>query len=232
MRQKRRRLLIDRLQYRLLAVNVLYFGVVAVVFAFLLFGPLIQQLLVNDLDPVSRDQASSAFLTLHQRVWPPLIIAFICLTIHSLVVSHRIAGPLYQFRRIFGQLRDGDLTARATLRRGDYLTAEAQIINDMSESLEQRLLETQKNGLDLCAGLDSVKRELNTARSSPDIVKLVEILDARSDRFRDSIVAFKTAPVPFAEPAETSESEEPPDLSWEATRELGHGVITQGTETG
>ena len=102
----------------------------------------------------------------------------------------------------------------------------------MSESLEQRLLETQKNGLDLCAGLDSLKRELNTARSSPDIVKLVEILDARSDRFRDSIVAFKTAPVPFAEPAETSESEEPPDLSWEATRELGHGVITQGTETG
>ena len=229
--EQRRRfhLLIDRLQYRLLAVNVLYFIVVAVVFAVLLFGPLIQQLLVSDLDPVARDQVSSAFLTLHQRVWPPLIIAFVCLTIHSLVVSHRIAGPLYQFRRIFGQLRDGDLTARAKIRQGDYLTAEAKIINDMSASLERRLLDTQKNGLDLCAGLASLKRELNAQAPSSEVVKLVEILDERADRFRGSIVAFKTAPAPQAEPAETNDSLA---TSWERDQAVGRGVLAHGSKVG
>ena len=229
--QKRRRfrLLLDRFQYRLVSINALYSGIVAVLFSFLLFGPLVQQLLLSDPDPAARDRASSEFLTLHQRIWPPLILAFIGLTIHTLVESHRIAGPLCQFRRLFGRLRDGDLTARARLRKNDYLTAEAEVFNEMGASLERRLLETQKSGLDLCAGLDSLKRELSTTGPSPDLVKLVEILDQRADRFRSAIVPFKTAPVDGVESA-TVQAPGITSSSWETDRAPGGVAVAHEVE--
>ena len=208
---KRRHILIDRLQYHLLGIHLFYTAIVALVFAALLFGPLIQQLLLSDLEYADRSQASEAFLILHQRIWPPLIIAFVCLTIHSLTVSHRIAGPLYQFRRLFARLRDGDLTVRARLRRRDYLTAEAEIINEMSASLERKLLETQRHGLDLCVGLDGLKKELlrGDEAPSPHMCNVLQLLDDRADRFRRSIVAFKTAP--------DSEHADDPVRAWSQT---------------
>ena len=225
---RRRRILIDRLQYRLLAVNVLYFGVVAVVFAVLLFGPLIQQLLVQNLDPAERDNASVAFLALHQRIWPPLIIAFLCLTAHSIFVSHRIAGPLYQFRKLFARMKEGDLTVRARLRRGDYLTSEADIINEMGASLERRLLETQKNGLDLCAGLESLKRELANLRPTAEVLQLMEILDSRADRFRESIVGFKTASnEPLGEDEEVATLGAAPQTPRTTRPTLGDATVTR-----
>ena len=198
---QRRRLVIDRLQYHLLAVNLFYTTVVALMFAVLLFAPLIQQLLLPDLSATERGQAAAAFLVLHQRVWPPLIIALVCLAVHSLVMSHRIAGPLYQFRRVLGRVRDGDLTVRARLRRKDYLGAEAEIINQMSASLEQKLLELQRHGLDLCVGVDRLKTELtrDATQSSEEIERLLGLVNSRADSFRQSIVGFKTAP-PDEEP--------------------------------
>ena len=191
---RRRRILIDRLQYRLLGVNLFHSCVVVLVFAALLFGPLIRDLLLGNLSPNEQDQAATAFLTLHYRVWLPVIVALLCLIIHSLIVSHRIAGPLYQFRTLFTRMKEGDLTVRARLRRGDYLASEAQIINEMSASLERRFVEMQRNGLDLCAGLDSLKRELAAERPTAAVLTLIEILDSRADRFRQLIVELKTAP--------------------------------------
>ena len=66
----------------------------------------------------------------------------------------------------------------------------------MSASLERKLLEMQRSGLDVCAALDSLKRELldDETRPTTDVLDLLEILDTRADEFRRSIVGFKTAP--------------------------------------
>ncbi len=71
------------------------------------------------------------------------------LMVHSVLVSHRIAGPLYQFRRLFGELREGRRRVRATLRKRDYLRKEATAFNEMVVSLEARTatVHTQAAGL-------------------------------------------------------------------------------------
>ena len=142
--QKRKRILIGDLQYRLLAVNLLYFAVILVLFAAILFGPLVWQLGSSSLSPAERDQAATQFLSLHARLWPPLLALLVFLGVHSVYVSHRIAGPLYQFRRLLHAVKDGNLTVRARIRDKDYLDSEAAVINELIDSLKEAQILTER----------------------------------------------------------------------------------------
>ena len=147
---RRRRILIDALQYCLLAVNLLCVCVFLLLFVGLLFGPPTVALLGGNVSTETRGDAARLFLALDERVWVPLMLLLGGLTAHSVLVSHRIAGPLYQFRRLFGELRDGRVAVHATLRKRDYLRKEATAFNEMVASIEARtaVLHTQAAGLE------------------------------------------------------------------------------------
>ena len=51
-------------------------------------------------------------------------------------VSHRVAGPVVQFRRQFGEIRDGHSAVRMSLRKDDYLRKEETAFNEMAASVE------------------------------------------------------------------------------------------------
>ena len=95
---KRRRILIDRRQLRLLGVTVLYFMVTAVVFAAMMFGPLVPEISGDTASTAAQGAAASEFLALHARFWPALFATFVILSVHSIFASHRIVGPLARLR--------------------------------------------------------------------------------------------------------------------------------------
>ncbi len=137
-RWRRRRILIDRLQFRLLGLNICY--LIAVIFVFLaaIFSPVILDL-YSDGPPEDSIRAADEFLSLHKRVWPAVPVALLLVSVHSILISHRIAGPLYRFRAIFRSVQQGDLTAYTHTRRGDYLQNEAVALREMIEGLSQRI---------------------------------------------------------------------------------------------
>ncbi len=92
---KRRRILIDAFQYRLLMANLAYFGTIVLVFAVVVFLPLVFQL-----RPGKAEELADEFLSFHARLWPALFIVLVLLAFHSVLLSHRIAGPLYRFRSV------------------------------------------------------------------------------------------------------------------------------------
>ena len=136
---RRKRVLIDQLQYRMLKVNVVYFVVIVAAFITSLFGPLVLRLLVSDGPGEARERAAQQFLLIDGTIWLPLLLTFLCLITHSVFVSHRIAGPLVRLRRVLGAVGDGDLAVRATLRRKDYLVREQDVINEMIGKLSDRI---------------------------------------------------------------------------------------------
>jgi methyl-accepting chemotaxis protein len=136
---KRRRILIDQFQYRLLVINLLYSITFVLIFAAALFFPLVVDLYSGTLSSIEQAEAASQFLSLHARVWPAVFLVFLLLAIHSVFVSHRIAGPLYRFRIIFRAIADGDLVSKATLRKYDYLEKELDALNEMIVSLRSKV---------------------------------------------------------------------------------------------
>lgn len=155
---RRRRLLIDDLQYRLLSVNLLYVVAVLLIFAAALFLPLMLELASDVTSLSEKQEAANQFLSLHTRVWPGLVAVFFLLAVHSLVVSHRVAGPLYGFRRVLRAVAEGKLTVRATIRKNDYLSKEADSINDMIAALQGKVARIQEDFRQVRAGFDGLKR--------------------------------------------------------------------------
>jgi methyl-accepting chemotaxis protein len=140
---RRRQLLVDSFQTRLLAVTLAYLGVALIGFAAALFIPLVLQLESNSTSWDQKMLASSQFLALHARLWPAMAVLIVLVAVHVVIVSHRVAGPLYQFRKVFRAVAQGDLGRRVAIRKNDYLTKEMKDINDMIASLDKNIAESR-----------------------------------------------------------------------------------------
>ncbi len=136
---RRRRFILGSLQYRLVAFSMLYAAVAALTIAAVLFVPLMVQLGNDSLPLDEQAEAAQEFLTLHAHIWPALLLVLVLLAIHSIFISHRVAGPLYVLRRVFDAVLRGDLTARARIRNSDYLHEEVDHFNTVVASLEARI---------------------------------------------------------------------------------------------
>jgi methyl-accepting chemotaxis protein len=140
MKNRRTRYLVDkRLQYRLLIYNGIYLLVIILAVGAGLFLPLVLDLSDPNLSVAQQGEVVNKILYLYSRLSPILLFVFLILLAHSVVVSHRIAGPLYRFRATFNQVAQGDLSRATRLRKGDFLLNEQAKIEEMIEALRSRL---------------------------------------------------------------------------------------------
>jgi len=145
MKYRRRRYIVDkRLQFRLLVYNGFYFLVITAAIWAGLFLPLALDLSNPNLSVAEQGEVAGKILYLHSRLGPILLIVFVILGIHSVLVSHRIAGPLYRFKATFNQVAQGDLSKVVSIRKGDLLVNEQTKIEEMIGTLSSRLKNIKK----------------------------------------------------------------------------------------
>lgn len=187
---KRRRILIDRFQYQLLLINLLYFFTILLIFSAALFVPLIIQLESHTLSMAEQEAVASQFLSLHARVWPALLLAFLLFAIHSVFVSHRIAGPLMRFRNTFKAIMAGDLSGRVVLRKHDYLGNEAAVLNDMIAGLHVKIKDIDAQYREVHTVLGELKGGIESG-SVEEIHQKIGALDVQMQRLRECIDRFR-----------------------------------------
>ena len=186
---KRRRLLVDPLQLRLLGVTLLYFAATTTIFAVTLFTPLVLELRAEDGDVYQRAQVASEFMALHARFWPALFVTLALLPVHSIFTSHRIAGPLYRFRAIFSSVAAGNLMPWTSIRAGDLLTNEAAALSEMVLSLRSRIGDISRSEHETRRAFAGVKRAVQTQQLQDARAKLGE-LEGSLDELESRIEEF------------------------------------------
>jgi methyl-accepting chemotaxis protein len=95
----------------------------------------------------------------------------------SLVLSHKIAGPAHALARDLKRLADGDLTVEVRLRKGDFNTDVADMLNFTAEMLRTRM--------------KAIKLELAKLETSRNID---EATRQSVERLLQDIAYFKTEP--------------------------------------
>ncbi|HUP57138.1 MAG TPA: methyl-accepting chemotaxis protein, partial [Bdellovibrionota bacterium] len=66
-------------------------------------------------------------------------IAFLIgVAVIGMVMSHRTAGPLYHFKRIFEEIKNGKLDARIRLRPKDDFQDVGQAFNEMMDKIARK----------------------------------------------------------------------------------------------
>ena len=116
------------------------------------------------------EQEKTAVLVTLIATLASVVVLMVTMTI---IVTHRVAGPMYKLRRIFSSIEDEQLTVGAKLRKGD----EMQSVLDEFSAMIDRLRTARERDLEI---LESLSGEpVSTDRRSD--------LDSMISRYRKSL---------------------------------------------
>jgi methyl-accepting chemotaxis protein len=141
MNKKRRRVfpVVSSLQYRFLAMTLVYCFVIVSFFAVTTFAPDILEMRNKSLKLETRSYAAHRLLDNHTWLWGAVLLLVTVFGVHSFRAFHKIMGPLHRFRSTFEQLGNGNLVLRIETRKTDYLETEVEALNHMAEALSGKL---------------------------------------------------------------------------------------------
>ncbi len=188
---KRRQVIVSGVQYRLMLTNFLSLVAIVLIFVPAIFVPQ----LVAPPDPAQlQPPAQEAARQLpYAQLWIAVPVIFLLCLAHSLVVSHRVAGPLHRLCRIVRLLADGDLTPAVRIRRGDYLWDEARALDEMIGKLSHRVGAIRDTYDEAAATLPRLVEAVGS-HDRRDSVVLAGKLAAQLDFLGREIAAFKLPP--------------------------------------
>jgi methyl-accepting chemotaxis protein len=160
--QRRRSYIVNKpLQYRFLAIILIYCLTIVLFLAVFLFVPDIIRMQDESLSLEARAAAANKILTLHARVWPA-VIAIICVAgFHSFRSFHKLIGPLHRFRSVFEQVGSGDLSFAVRIREKDYLHHEEAALNEMLGMVAGKLKTIQRAGAEALKSLGELEGKVN-----------------------------------------------------------------------
>jgi len=189
---RRKKLLIDGSQRQLLGVYFVHFMVVLVVFFAAMVFIFNQQVIRSSLSVAQKQEFTSLMSSFAHRMWPTMWILFVLMVVHVLYVSHKIAGPLYRIRTVLSYVGSGNLTARAKLRRGDYLTQDADAVNEMAGELDNRIGRMRDEWTAARRALDDLEESIGSASRSEAKQRLEE-LRSHLETWKESLDQFETS---------------------------------------
>ncbi len=191
MLRTRKYFLEDSCQPRLLAVSLVHYLLIILTFVATLFVPLFIEMDNIPLPFPEKGELEHQLSSLHERVWPSVIGVFVLLAIHSVLFSHRIAGPLYRYRTIFKAIGEGDLTVSAHTRKHDYVKKESESLNEMITSLRSSIKDLEERCGHACGVLAELKRAVET-ESRKDVDQTLGRLEEQLERLNSSLHKFRT----------------------------------------
>jgi len=154
-----------KLQLSILLTSLGYVGFLILVVSMALFTPLVLQLRHPDYNSTETADAALQILYLHETYWLPVLLTLVAIALHSVSTSHRIAGPLYRFRRICDAMIAGVLPKPVALRKGDYLGPEMDAANGMLDAWRGLIAGAQRDVTTLHQSLSRYRELSTTART-------------------------------------------------------------------
>jgi len=186
MHSQRRRLVIHGFQRRLMSLNLAYLLLLLTLTAAAFFIPLF-------LPSAEGADLVRGLLRRYAMIWPALVALGGFFVFHSIYVSHRVAGALYRFSRVFERVASGDLTARARIRQNDYLQEEAGELNSMIANLHVRVRDIAGSHEALGAGLAALTEALESGQDQR-VEKAVDRLRGELSRLEARLELFHMEP--------------------------------------
>lgn len=90
----------------------------------------------------------------------------------TLLISHKIAGPLFRFQKELNQIGEGNLTQTISLRKKDQITSIADNLNQMRTNLHEKILSIKKE-------VENIIESASTGDVPPDLIEQLKQLDQK-----------------------------------------------------
>ena len=161
-----------QLELGLHLIGWLYLYVVVVAVAVNL--PALKALAFSDASEAQYIEAIQAVRNFSRFVLVPLVITFIAMAIHAILLTHRIAGPMYRVKAVLKDMAQRRFPESVTFRTKDFLHDVAEEMTVTSQALREdqaRMLRMNDETM------DAARRLAEMARTGVDREQLVTIAD-------------------------------------------------------
>jgi methyl-accepting chemotaxis protein len=165
-----------KLQLPIVTNSIICLAIASIIIVLVVLHPFIFDMMFSK-DPEIQHEAAESLSIIVKRLIPTVIVLFVLFISQMIIVTHKISGPLENFRQTFEQITRGNFTRRVIIRRGDYLADECRQINEMINGLSnmvKRLIEDNKTLMTTLEGLKHRSGDLDTEegiKSALDILK-------------------------------------------------------------
>lgn len=162
-------------------IGLILFLYSALFFTLAFYGPHLKPMLTlyagGSLE--ERQAAATEMLMLSETVWVAVPVLFFGAIIFSLVLTRRVAGPLYRLERTIQEWAKGNLSWRMEFRASDRLDELAETANHALQDIEQAFALIQRHNTAVQAALakadGNAQSSFTQARqASDDIVKVLK----------------------------------------------------------
>ncbi len=155
---------------------------------------------MNLMPPLSLEERATGiqqFKFFAQTMWPSLIVLVLASAGVSMYISHRVAGPLYRLQLDAARWKQGDLSFRVQLRKGDekMLQELAELLNQALMNFEKSLQEIRQHSTKARQNLRTVLDEMKGERS-PNEKRVEQLMVAleEAEQIDDIFMGFKLSP--------------------------------------
>jgi len=155
-RRKLRNYLIKKdIQLKIIFINIFYIFFVTLITFFVILSPVISAM-YQSYDSEVQFHAARFFLVVAEKLPLAIGIVLVLASIHQILITHQVCGPLVNFSNTFKKILQGDLTRKIHLRYNDFLTEEGNDINKMIDYLSRLLGNIKEDNHKLLCALNEV----------------------------------------------------------------------------
>ena len=155
---------------------VLIGGLLTIAFIYLL-GMQSKTVAIQNSRVIVKTTADFILPLLIQAVIAVTIIIGITTGILTLLVSHKISGPLYRFKKVLESLEQGDFSTEFHIRSADQLHELADNINGMIRNTKGKVSGIKNNMVSLKQKLDSLNENDLPENKRAALIELKKIAD-------------------------------------------------------
>jgi methyl-accepting chemotaxis protein len=148
-----------QLKYMVLTMSMLFLYTLLLLAA--IFAPSILAMFTENTLRV-KAEVSQILLLLHNQIWPGLGTIIVLFGLYSILVTHKIAGPLFVMERAIKQVAAGDLSSRVRVRGSDELQEFHLSFNKMVDNMEGLLINLDKEYYHLSSYVTELENQLTS----------------------------------------------------------------------
>ena len=151
-------------------------------------------------ESVALQQTAYFYLTIEKYIWISILMVIALIGVYSIILSHRIAGPLYRFEQTLQKIGQGDLSRRIQLRRYDELKDFGDQLNQTLDALEATLRRAQQ-AVQETERAQSILLALYQSQGPPSRQVEDQLLGFRDSisRLHEALSPFRLSPSPSPE---------------------------------
>lgn len=122
--------------------------------------------------------------------WIFLIIGGTLLVLAAMLITHRIAGPLYRFEKAFDNMVEGNLTDIVSLREHDEGKDLAEKINSFTSKLSATIRSIDHQADTLTTLLNQAQSTRYGSQDSSEVIELYRRMNESAAKIREACSSF------------------------------------------